>query len=328
MCGEHLSAPTDMRAAAIPPYWAGSTSMRNMIHAPARWFALSLLLVGADAGCVITPDANGHVDYPAGETSVGNYAFQGCTALRSITLPSSLTSIGFGAFERSSLTSITLPSSITSIPPGFCRYCTSLTSITLPSSVTQVIQDAFRGCTSLTSVTLPSSLTRVEANVFRGCTSLSSIVLPASLTFIGDMCFNGCSSLTLVQVPPSCTVGALAFYNTAAAAPGYVFGLPPAPPALPPASPAAPPPALLTCGPGTSANIATSRCEITCGTGRRTQELEDQPASDARPPADAREIARAYVEAHPELAVWMDDERMRHLERLVEHTHFGRPALP
>ena len=305
MCGEHLSAPTDMRAAAIPPYWAGSTSMRNMIHAPARWFALSLLLVGADAGCVITPDANGHVDYPAGEISVGNYAFQGCTALRSITLPSSLTSIGFGAFERS-----------------------SLTSITLPSSVTQIIQDAFRCCTSLTSVTLPSSLTRVEANVFRGCTSLSSIVLPASLTSIGDMCFNGCSSLTLVQVPPGCTVGALAFYNTAAAAPGYVFGLPPAPPALPPASPAAPPPALLTCGPGTSANIATSRCEITCGTGRRTQELEDQPASDARPPADAREIARAYVEAHPELAVWMDDERMRHLERLVEHTHFGRPALP
>ena len=39
-------------------------------------------------------DANGHVDYPAGETTIGSSAFQYCTTLVSITLPSSLTSIG------------------------------------------------------------------------------------------------------------------------------------------------------------------------------------------------------------------------------------------
>ena len=51
-----------------------------------------------------------------GVTSIGNYAFYGCTALTSITLPNSVTSIGNYAFGScTALTSITLPNSVTSI---------------------------------------------------------------------------------------------------------------------------------------------------------------------------------------------------------------------
>ena len=53
-------------------------------------------------GCAIRPDANGHVNIPYGETSIGNEAFRDCSSLISITLPDSLQSIGWFAFFSSS----------------------------------------------------------------------------------------------------------------------------------------------------------------------------------------------------------------------------------
>ena len=62
---------------------------------PMREATLVLLaLGGVTAGCLYTPDANGHATVPEGITSIGDSAFEGCDALVSIGLPSSLTSIG------------------------------------------------------------------------------------------------------------------------------------------------------------------------------------------------------------------------------------------
>ena len=70
---------------------------------------------------------------PSAVTSIGEWAFSGCSSLTSITLPASLTSIDIGAFEK----------------------CSSLTSITLPDSLTYIGVDAFEKCSSLTSITIP-----------------------------------------------------------------------------------------------------------------------------------------------------------------------------
>ena len=55
---------------------------------------------------------------------LGDFAFEGCSGLTSLTLPSGVTEIGFGAFDG----------------------CKGLTSLTIPSSVTSISDYAFMNC--------------------------------------------------------------------------------------------------------------------------------------------------------------------------------------
>ena len=107
----------------------------------------------------------------------------------------------FAFFGCSSLTSLTLPSSLQSI--GDCAFsgCKSLTSLTLPSSLQSIGDRAFYGCNSLTSLTLPSSLQSIGDSAFWGCNSLTSLTLPSSLQSIGDSAFYGCDSLSTLYIP-------------------------------------------------------------------------------------------------------------------------------
>ena len=65
-------------------------------------------------------------------TSIGNYAFSGCSSLTSCTIGSGVTSIGSDAFSNcKSLSSIEIPNSVTSIGNYAFLYCSGLTSITV-----------------------------------------------------------------------------------------------------------------------------------------------------------------------------------------------------
>ena len=138
---------------------------------------------------------------PDGVTSIGSYAFRGCSSLTSVIIPNGVTSIGDNTFQNcSSLTSVTIPNSVTSIGSSAFRYCSSLTSVTIPDGVTSIGNSAFRDCSSLTSITIPNSVTSIGDNTFQNCSSLTSVTIPNSVTSIGDITFYECSSLTSVKV--------------------------------------------------------------------------------------------------------------------------------
>ena len=200
---------------------------------------------------ILYPVGNSRNAYsiPNSVTSIGYYAFWGCTNLRNIKIPNNVESIGDYAFYNcTSLTSVTIPNSVTSIGNDAFYGCSSLTSVTIPNSVTSIGNNAFYGCLSLTSVTIPDSVTSIGYSALSSCTSLTSIEvsydnenyssvdgvlfdkdktkliqypagsnrtiysIPNSVISIGSDAFVGCTSLTSVTIPNSVTsIGGSAF---------------------------------------------------------------------------------------------------------------------
>ncbi len=104
------------------------------------------------------------IQYPAGNdkssyyipdsvTSIGDYAFDGCDSLKSVTIGNSVTSIGNQAFrDCTSFHSVSIPDSVTSIGDAAFYSCTSLTRVSIGNSVTSIGNYAFYYCDSLTDV--------------------------------------------------------------------------------------------------------------------------------------------------------------------------------
>ncbi|GHT51672.1 hypothetical protein AGMMS49982_09730 [Bacteroidia bacterium] len=188
----------------------------------------------------------------SGVTSIGGFAFSGCSGLTSVTIPNSVTAIDYSAFYGcSGLTSVTIPNSVTAIGLDAFYGCSGLTSVTIPNSVTDIGYSAFYGCSGLTAInvddanatyssvdgvvfnknktalvmypkgkqgayTILNSVTAIGDYAFVGCSGLTgALTIPNSVTAIGNYAFFGCSGLTgALTIPNSVTaIGNTAFYG-------------------------------------------------------------------------------------------------------------------
>src|ERR1035441_2310349 len=71
---------------------------------------------------------------PGSVTNIGDYAFLHCLGLTSITMTSSVISIGFIAFAGTGLSNVMIPDSVTSIANGAFYHCDSLRAITVDTN--------------------------------------------------------------------------------------------------------------------------------------------------------------------------------------------------
>ena len=138
---------------------------------------------------------------------LGDYVFNGCSGLTSLTLPSSVTKIGcYALFNCIGLTSLTLPSSVTEIGEGAFLNCRGLTNFTIPSGVTKIGGAAFFSCYGLISLTIPSSVTAIGSGAFNGCSGLTSIyVYMEKLPETGSNLFLGCDEKNCTVYVPKGT---------------------------------------------------------------------------------------------------------------------------
>lgn len=144
-----------------------------------------------------------------GITSVGTSCFSGrggTTAIESVELPETITSIGEAAFDGCSrLKGIEIPGSVESIGAYAFYDCDAITGVILPSGLEKIGGAAFRACDGLESIKVPDSLITLEDSAFADCTNLKSLSLPGNIYYIpGQTVWNcpGLESVRFRSVPP------------------------------------------------------------------------------------------------------------------------------
>ena len=134
-------------------------------------------------------------------TSVDAGAFNGCTTLDSVVLPSSVTFIDSLAFLGcTKMTKCVLPSTINFIEARAFERCTNLPEIVLPNNITKISRGTFRDCHSLISVTIPNMVNTISEQAFLNCKSLGEVNISSSVTKISNTAFLGCYDLTSINV--------------------------------------------------------------------------------------------------------------------------------
>jgi hypothetical protein len=168
---------------------------------------------------------------------VGTRAFWDCDSLVSVTLPSTIESIGYAGFLNLNesietqriniasvdsfikatqdtdliqsnteiyycgelLTSVVIPFGIKTLGISFSGY-RHLTEIIINGGVEEIVDGALKN-TPIESLIVPEGVTKIGAAAFMSCAQLSEVILPKSLETIGEGAFSGCTSLRSLELP-------------------------------------------------------------------------------------------------------------------------------
>ena len=124
-------------------------------------------------------------------TTIGDYAFEECTSLVSVTIPAGITTIGDGAFwDCTSLTTI-------NVSAGNKAY-TSVDGVLFSKDMTDIIQYPMGN--PRTEYVIPDGVKNITDYLLWGCTTLKNLTIPYSVTSIGENALWRCMSLESINV--------------------------------------------------------------------------------------------------------------------------------
>ena len=156
----------------------------------------------------------GHLVIPVGVERIGDYAFNNCRSLTSVTISQGVKDIGkyafYGCVNLSS--PVVIPAGVSNIANGLFEECRKLPEVCIPEGVTNIGQRAFQECLTLSNVSLPVGIRKIGNSAFAYCSELTTVDFPEGLVEIGASAFKSCSKLKSVELPQGVlTIGAGAF---------------------------------------------------------------------------------------------------------------------
>lgn len=197
------------------------------------------------SGDIVIPESIEYEGQTYSVTTIADCAFQRCSALTSIGLPTNLETIGAYAFEDCiGLTNINIPRNVKSINEKAFYNCTEIEKITvdsenrrydsrddcnaiiwnrsskpylvvgcknstIPDGIGRIGAYSFYRCTGLTDIDIPNSVESIGESAFEGCTSLANVNLHEGLTTIEQNAFKDCEALCSIIIPQSVSMIAL-----------------------------------------------------------------------------------------------------------------------
>ncbi len=139
---------------------------------------------------------------PDGLEEIGKFAFAGCSQLKEISIPASVTAIGDYAFRGTEIESIVLPQSASQLGKGLFRDCKALKSVTLPLNTSVLPDETFYGCQALKSFTIPQNITTLGGKVFMN-TNIEEITMHNAVDKAGASTFENTPNLANVTLSAS-----------------------------------------------------------------------------------------------------------------------------
>lgn len=156
-------------------------------------------------------------------TSIEEQAFAACSSIKTISIPKTITSIGYRAMtELGSLKSITVADD----NPNYCSVdgvlfdkgkCTLITFprenikfrqngiYNIPSSVTKIEGYAFKSCYVI-NVSISDNVEYIGERAFTDCSYLSTLSMSNNIQTIGKFAFSGCKGITSIYIPDTNTL--------------------------------------------------------------------------------------------------------------------------
>jgi uncharacterized repeat protein (TIGR02543 family) len=148
------------------------------------------------------------VTLPDSVTTVEKGAFYDCRYLVSVNLSSNVTKLGTYIFYNNTrLKTYGDLSSITAIPEGMFIGCEGLSSVTLHDGITSIGEKAFSNCKNLVELTIPEGVSKLQDYTFSNCTSLTTVEIKSTaFSTMGKGVFENCNSLVSVKIQSSARV--------------------------------------------------------------------------------------------------------------------------